>query len=135
MASTKVTAAKAMYGLRELIKSKRLATIVFNHASSAANLDITLPLYLDLTFPFPILSITIISTTPKAVNETFGYCLINAAGTSDQCLTTAVGADQAAATEFMIGMTTGANPGNIIQFGDATTVEAVYSITAVWLNL
>jgi hypothetical protein len=135
MASTKITAAMAKACMRQLVKSRRLATIVFKVTATAAKANITLPLYLDLTYACPILSLKVDTDLPKTKQENYQYCLINAAGTSDQVVLTAAAGDQPAAGEFMVGSSAGALAGNIIILGDATTaasIAVVYTLTAVF---
>jgi hypothetical protein len=130
MVATKIAAGIAKACMHELVKSRRLMTICFSHALAAAKSDITLPFYLDLTFPCPILSIRVADHDTTAVNEVFGYSLINELGTSDQCTAPTFAA--LGAGEFAVCDNAGAVTGKIIILGDATTDVSLYQIQGVF---
>jgi hypothetical protein len=94
-----------------------------------AKADIKLPFYLDLRFGTPIMQITVVDTvTPAHITMN----LLNAGGTSDQVLLTAVGGDQPGAGQFMIGKAAGTNPGNYVILGTAIAKISQMTVNAIW---
>jgi hypothetical protein len=126
MAPTAVATAVAFKQFMEFLPKAR--PISFDLAAYTALADLTLPFYLDLRYPCPIMSICV----NDAGTEHYTYALYNAAGASDQVLLTAVLADQPGAGQFMIGNGAGANPGNVILLGDTTLKTDLVTINAIW---